>query len=32
MAGLMILRFDYSKPLDRTYNKAYWTVSIGPTF
>ena len=32
MAGLMILRFDYTKPLDRQYNKAYWTVSIGPTF
>lgn len=30
--GMMILRFDYSKPLDRTYKKAYWTVSIGPTF
>jgi len=32
MAGLMILRFDYTRPLDRQYNKAYWTVSIGPTF
>ncbi|HWC72448.1 MAG TPA: BamA/TamA family outer membrane protein [Gemmatimonadales bacterium] len=32
MAGFMILRFDYTKPLDRAYNKAYWTVSIGPTF
>jgi hypothetical protein len=30
--GFMILRFDYTKPLDRPYNKAYWTVSFGPTF
>ncbi len=31
--GAFILRFDYTRPLDRpTYNKAYWTVSIGPTF
>ena len=31
--GAVILRFDYTRPLDRpTYNKAYWTVSIGPTF
>jgi Tol biopolymer transport system component len=26
------LRFDYAKPLTRTYDKAYWTISIGPTF
>jgi outer membrane protein assembly factor BamA len=32
MLGLMILRFDYTKPLDRTRNKSYWTISIGPTF
>jgi hypothetical protein len=31
--GFMILRFDYTKPLDRpAYDKAYWTVSFGPTF
>ena len=30
--GFMILRFDYTKPLDRPYDKAYWTVSFGPTF
>ena len=32
MLGLMILRFDYAKPLDRQRNKAYWTISLGPTF
>ena len=32
MLGLMILRFDYAKPLDRPRNKSYWTISIGPTF
>ena len=32
MLGLMIMRVDYSKPLDRAYQKAYWTLSIGPTF
>ena len=32
VVGLMILRFDYSKPMDRPYNKGFWTVSIGPTF
>ena len=30
--GFLILRFDYTKPLDRPYDKAYWTVSFGPTF
>ena len=30
--GWVILRFDYTKPLDRAHNKAYWTVSLGPTF
>ncbi|HKA57540.1 MAG TPA: BamA/TamA family outer membrane protein [Gemmatimonadales bacterium] len=30
--GLMIMRFDLAKPLDRGMKKAYWTVSIGPTF
>jgi len=32
MLGLLIMRVDYSKPLDRAYQKAYWTVSLGPTF
>jgi hypothetical protein len=32
LLGFVILRFDISKPLDRTYKKAYWTVSLGPTF
>ena len=30
--GMMIMRFDYAKPLDRGFKKAYWTVSVGPTF
>jgi hypothetical protein len=31
--GVVILRFDYTQPLDRpARNRAYWTVSIGPTF
>ncbi len=30
--GLMIMRFDLAKPLDRSLKKAYWTVSLGPTF
>jgi Tol biopolymer transport system component len=32
MLGFMILRFDYTKPLDRAYKKSYWTISLGPTF
>jgi hypothetical protein len=32
MFGLMIMRFDFSKPLDRPQKKAYWTISLGPTF
>jgi len=32
LLGFVILRFDITRPLDRTYNKAYWTVSLGPTF
>jgi Tol biopolymer transport system component len=32
MFGILILRFDYAKPLDRTRSNAYWTVSVGPTF
>jgi hypothetical protein len=30
--GYLILRIDLTKPLDRRYNKSYWTVSLGPTF
>jgi Tol biopolymer transport system component len=30
--GLLILRLDYTKPLDRERKKSYWTVSLGPTF
>src|SRR5437867_6351353 len=30
--GFVVLRFDYTKPLDRLRHKAYWTVSLGPTF
>jgi Tol biopolymer transport system component len=30
--GFLILRFDYTKPLDRERKNAYWTVSLGPTF
>ena len=30
--GLLILRLDYTKPLDRTHGNPYWTLSIGPTF
>jgi Tol biopolymer transport system component len=31
--GFVVLRFDYTKPLDRPlHNSAYWTVSLGPTF
>ena len=32
LLGFVILRFDVTKPLNRVYNKAYWTVSLGPTF
>jgi hypothetical protein len=32
MLGLLIMRIDYTKPLDREYKKSYWTVSLGPTF
>lgn len=32
MFGILILRFDYTKPLDRTRSASYWTVSVGPTF
>jgi Tol biopolymer transport system component len=30
--GIMILRFDYSKPVSRPGVRAYWTISLGPTF
>ena len=30
--GFVVLRFDYTKPLSRPHNNAYWTVSLGPTF
>jgi outer membrane protein assembly factor BamA len=32
MLGFLILRFDYTKPLDRQRKNPYWTVSLGPTF
>ena len=30
--GIMILRFDYTKPQSRPGTKAFWTISFGPTF
>jgi outer membrane protein assembly factor BamA len=32
--GLVILRADYTRPLDRApeYDQPYWTISLGPTF
>src|SRR5256714_10007184 len=31
--GFVVLRFDYTKPINRPdHPKAYWTVSLGPTF
>ena len=32
LLGMFIMRVDYTKPLDRTYQKGYWTLSLGPTF
>jgi Tol biopolymer transport system component len=32
MLGFLILRFDYTNPIDRPLKHSYWTVSIGPTF
>jgi hypothetical protein len=32
LLGFVILRLDYTKPLDRAYDKSYWTVSFGPTY
>jgi Tol biopolymer transport system component len=31
LLGFVILRFDYTHPVDRAH-KSYWTVSLGPTF
>ncbi len=30
--GFIVLRFDYTKPLNRSHDNPYWTVSFGPTF
>jgi hypothetical protein len=30
--GLLIMRLDYTKPLDRQLKHSYWTISLGPTF
>jgi len=30
--GLLIMRLDYTKPLDRAGIHSYWTISLGPTF
>jgi Tol biopolymer transport system component len=30
--GLLIMRLDYTKPLDRPVKHSYWTISLGPTF
>jgi WD40 repeat protein len=30
--GFVILRVDYTKPVNRPEKGAYWTVSLGPTF
>jgi hypothetical protein len=32
MWGLMVLRLDYTRPLNRAYRSAYVTISIGPTY
>jgi outer membrane protein assembly factor BamA len=32
LLGFVILRLDYTKPLDRGHGNPYWTVSLGPTF
>jgi Tol biopolymer transport system component len=32
LMGFVVLRADYAKPLDRSGQGAYWTLSIGPTF
>ncbi len=30
--GFLVLRLDYTRPLDRAYRTPYWTASLGPTF
>src|SRR5436190_6455705 len=30
--GLLIMRFDYTKPMNRELKHSYWTISLGPTF
>ena len=30
--GIVVLRFDYTKPQSRPGTKPFWTISIGPTF
>ncbi len=30
--GFLVVRLDYTRPLDRAYRTPYWTVSLGPTF
>src|SRR5437667_4717091 len=30
--GLLIMRLDYTKPLDRPLKHSYWTMRLGPTF
>src|SRR5438876_186618 len=30
--GLVIMRLDYTKPLNRGLKHSYWTISLGPTF
>ena len=30
--GLLIMRLDYTKPIDRPGIHSYWTISLGPTF
>ena len=30
--GVLIMKFDYTQPLDRTRRRAYWTVTVGQTF
>lgn len=30
--GIVVLRFDYTKPQSRPGTKAFWTISLGPAF
>ncbi len=30
--GFVVLRFDYTNPINRPTKRSYWTVSLGPTF